>query len=142
MNGRQISGVAAILFSMACVGVASGSIVPVAYGVGEASTSVTVTSVISSLMALISGGGGLWALLGKVGGALGITSEKTDLVQKTINDVTGDLKAGDYLGVAENAAMVALMASRAKKKDVAGFKLISEYAAHVWSFDSTPKPLA
>ena len=142
MTTKQIGGICAILFSMACVGVASGSIVPVAYGVGEQTTSVTVTSVLSSLMALVSGGGGLWALLGKVGGALGITQGTVDTTQRAITDITGDLAKGDYAGAAENAAMMAMMANRVKKKDAAGFKLLTGYAEHVWAFDSIPKPLA
>lgn len=139
--GNKLLVVGCFAVCLASVATFSATASPVAFGVGEMTASVTATGIISSIMALLSGAGGLWALLGKVGNALGITSDKTDLAQRVINDVTGDIKGGDYLGVAENAAMVALMANRAKKKDVAGFKLISDYAVHVWSFDSTPKPL-
>ena len=55
---------------LASVSVLSGTISPVAYGVGEATTSVTTTGIISTLTTLLSGAGGLFALFKKNANAI------------------------------------------------------------------------
>ena len=64
MNGIS-KAVVAVCFGVSAVSAAvfAGTASPVMYGVGEATTGVTATGIISSIMALISGGGGLFALL-------------------------------------------------------------------------------
>lgn len=62
---RNATVVACFLACLASVGVASGTVTPVAYGAGEVTPAVGVTGIISTLTALITGGGGLFALLKK-----------------------------------------------------------------------------
>lgn len=62
---RNATVVACFLACLASVGVAAGTGTPILYGAGEVTPAVGATGIISTLTALLSGGGGLFALLKK-----------------------------------------------------------------------------
>lgn len=80
---RNATVIACFLACLASVGVAAGTATPVAYGAGEVTPAVGITGIVSTLTALLSGGGGLFALLrkGNVGGTIkAITDIATPII--------------------------------------------------------------
>lgn len=115
---RNGTVIACFLACLASVGVASGTVTPVAYGAGEVTPAVGVTGIVSTLTALLTGGGGLFALLKKAGGGeAGETIKRiTDIAQpliggqlgKTIKDATDLLPL-----IAKNESGIEVSAVRA-----------------------------
>jgi hypothetical protein len=71
--------------------VASGTASPVVYGVGEATPAVAATGLISSLIAILTGSGGVWALLKTVAPHsakyIELLKPVADVVKPVISDV-------------------------------------------------------
>lgn len=113
-NGAVIS---LFLACLASVGVAAGTVTPVAYGAGEVTPAVGITGIVSTLTALLTGGGGLFALL-KKGNAGEAIKRITDIAQpiiggqlgKTIKDATDllPLIAKNEGGIEASAVRVAI----------------------------------
>lgn len=91
---RNATIVACFIACLASVGTAASSLVPVAYGAGEMTSPVAVTSIISTLTALISGAGGLFALLKKA---------DAGEVIKRVADLGGGLIGGERIKPIVNA---------------------------------------
>jgi hypothetical protein len=125
MNPKALA-VGCFLVCLAAVGIAAGTITPVAYGAGEATTGVTITGIISSLTALLSGGGGLWTLLKKLGGSA------LDPAVDAVKEIIKDYQQGKPLEVAEDAALLTVLMCRAKAKDVTGSELATKLSQHIW----------
>lgn len=111
---RNATVVACFLACLASVGVASGTVTPVAYGAGEVTPAVGATGIISTLTALLTGGGGLFALLkkGNVGGTI---KAITDIAQPIIGGQVGKIikDATDLLPlIAKNETGVEMSAVR------------------------------
>ena len=94
------------LFIVCAIGasVASSSIVPVAYGAGELTPGVGVTSIIGTLTALISGAGGLWSLF------------KSGTVADFAKSALQNIQQGDAHGVGVDAAFVTITTAIMLKK--------------------------
>lgn len=113
--------------SLISVAVASGSAVPVLYGVGEATTGVTATTVISSLIGLLSGGSGLWALLrqhapsvlGVLRPVIGGTSNRIDDAALTVVEALFGSRL-DASTLTEEGAILFVVFMRAKAGDSEG----------------------
>ena len=98
--------VVAVCFGVSAVSAAvfAGTASPVMYGVGEATTGVTATGIISSIMALISGGGGLFALLRSPG------------VIDAGRSIVSDFTSGDKSALVVDAAFVTIAGAILAKK--------------------------
>lgn len=133
--GRNLAIIGLFGLCVASVAVASGTITPVAYGVAESTTGTAATGWISTLVSLLSGAGGIWALLGKAAPVVGnvlkginpadvlklLQSGKLSLsdaskllggdVQGLINtsgQLIGDIKSGNVEAGAVHAAFLTL----------------------------------
>lgn len=89
--------VAGFVAALIGVGLASGSFTPIAYGASAADTQPVVTGIVGTLMTLIGGGGGLWALL-KNSPASGFV--KDALVNLATRDVAGSVLDAAFLTIA------------------------------------------
>ena len=134
---RNATVIACFLACLASVGVACGTVTPVAYGAGEMTPGVGATSIVSTLTALLTGGGGLFALL-KNGGASGAI--------KTITDIATPLIGGkfDAASITEDAALVVIAGCRVRKGDTEGLRMVGELAKRVLAppaDPNAPKPI-
>ncbi len=84
---RNATVISCFIACLASVGVASGTAAPVAYGAGEVTPAVGITGIVSTLAALLSGGGGLFALL-KKGNPQEIIRTVADIAQPFIGGTT------------------------------------------------------
>ena len=108
--------------------VASGTATPVVYGLGEATPTVAATGVLSSLIALISGGGGIWALLKSISPQAGrVISVLDPLVSdKKIVDGASEFVQSIFGGkldaatLSEEAALLFVSICRIKAGDAKG----------------------
>lgn len=118
MNGTRKAVVAAC-FAACCasVGVLSGTVTPVAYGVGEATTGVTATGIVSTITALLSAGGGLFALL--------TNTAVTDFARGALGNIT----QRDLTGAVLDAAFVTIAAAILSRKGTIEPTMLAELGA-------------
>jgi hypothetical protein len=83
--GRNVAVIGCFVAAMISVAVGSGTIVPVAYGVGEQTTGVTATGIVSTITALLTSAGGIFALFRK--------GETSEAIRRTV-DLGGNLIGG------------------------------------------------
>lgn len=114
---RNATVVACFFACLASVGVAAGTATPVLYGAGEATTSVTATGVLSTLTALVSGAGGLFALLR--------SSPLGDFAKGAI----GNLASRDVGGSVLDAAFVTIAATLLAKRGSIDPTMLAELGA-------------
>lgn len=121
------------------VGVCVGTIQPVAVGYGTASTGVTATGVVSLLTTLLSGAGGLFALLRKT------APNVLDLGKKILDGGVDDKLIGGSLGFFESlfdpandvtekmeeGATLCVCMARAKDGDAVGKDLAFSLLQHI-----------
>lgn len=124
-------GIIATCFAVSAISiaVASGTITPVAYGVGEATPGVTGTGIVSILTALISGAGGLFALLKS-------SPLVTDFAKNTLND----LSTKNISGVALDAAFLTIAAAVFSRKGSLDVTLITSLAELRKKIEEVPVP--
>lgn len=100
----------------AAVGLASGTVTPVAYGAGELTPGIGITGILSTLTALISGAGGIFALL------------KSGTVTDFAKGALQNIQQGDTHGVGVDAAFVAIVTAVMLKKKEIKPELLSQIA--------------
>lgn len=98
------------------IAVAAGTATPVAYGAGELTPGVGITSIVSTLIALVSGAEGLFALL------------RSDAAKDMARSVIGNIQQADTHGVGVDAAFVAIATALILKKKAIGPELLSQLA--------------
>lgn len=135
------AGLALALFGVCgiSIAVASGTASPVVYGLGEATPGVTATGIVSALTALLSGSGGIWALLkslapqaGNVIDVLKPVIENRQVIDSG-KDVVETLLGGrfDPLELSEQAALLFVQLERSKADDKEGADLAFQLMQHV-----------
>lgn len=109
----------AVLFGVSVIGasVASSSILPVAYGAGEMTPGVGITSIVGTITALLSGAGGIWSLF------------KTGTVSDFAKGALKNLTEGDAHGTGVDAAFIAIVTAVLLKKKTIDPALLSEIGA-------------
>ena len=124
------AGAVLVLFGVcaASLVVASGTASPVVFGIGEATPPVAATGVLSSLIALISGGGGIWALLKAISPQAGKVISVLDpfVNDKKIVDGASEFVQSIFGGkldaatLSEEAALLFVSVCRVKAGDADG----------------------
>lgn len=145
MTGQRAAIVACLFaLSVAGAGIACGTATPVLYGVGEATPAVTGTGVVSSLIAALSGGAGIWTLIKtvfpKAGPIIDIAKPLiTD--RKAIEggaDIVSSLLGGrlDPAEIGELTAMLFVHLERVKADDKEGADKAYELIQHIKELQS------
>lgn len=137
MKNAVVAG--CFLIALISVGVCVGTIQPVAVGYGAPTTGVTATGIVSLLTTLLSGAGGLFALLKKSG------PNVLDLGKKILDGGVDDKLIGGSLGFFESlfdpandvtekmeeGATLCVCMARAKDGDAVGKDKAFELLQHI-----------
>lgn len=145
MTGQRAAIVACLFaLSVAGVGVACGTATPVLYGVGEATPTVTGTGVLSSLVAALSGGAGIWTLVKAVfPKAAPIIDIARPIISDTRTieggaDIVSSLLGGhlDPVEIGEITALLFVQLERVKANDKEGADKAYELIQHIKELES------
>lgn len=125
------------LLAVISAAVCAGTATPVAYGLGEATTGVSATWIVSAITTLLGGAGGLWALLRKaapavldvarpfIGGDQRLVNGGVEFVASLFdekNDISEDMERG---------AILLICHARSKSLDKAGTDAAFELLQHI-----------
>lgn len=132
MNGRQVAVLGSVAASIIGVAWACSVGAPVAYGAAPANWTNNLQTLLGSLL----GGGGAISTIVLVLKKLGVPN--VDIAADAFKEILADYKAGKPIEVAEDAALLAVLMSRARAKDAVGSELATKLAQHVWAGGKSP----